>query len=88
MRRYLIVKEHGTLTYPEGTACAEVLVAGEKGGTQARYVFQGLVVGAVFKLLTWVTKLWATVPEFHIPRFKAAKVSCDISPELNALNVS
>ena len=82
LRRYLIVKEHGTLTYPEGTACAEVLVAGEKGGTQARYVFQGLAVGAVFKFLTWVTKLWATIPEFHIPRFKAAKVSCDISPEL------
>jgi len=40
LRRALIVKEHGVLTYPEGTACAEVLVAGEKGGLQARRLFQ------------------------------------------------
>ncbi|HEU4649748.1 MAG TPA: OPT/YSL family transporter, partial [Gemmatimonadales bacterium] len=39
LRRALIVKEHGNLTYPEGTACAEVLVAGEKGGLQARLLF-------------------------------------------------
>src|SRR5262245_26290673 len=82
LRRYLIVKEHGVLTYPEGTACAEVLVAGEKGGTQAKYVFHGFFVGGAFKLLTWINKLWVTVPEFHIPHYKAAKVSCDISPEL------
>ncbi|HSH34403.1 MAG TPA: OPT/YSL family transporter, partial [Actinomycetota bacterium] len=40
LRRALIVKEHGRLTYPEGTACAEVLVAGEKGGLQAKRLFQ------------------------------------------------
>jgi putative OPT family oligopeptide transporter len=82
LRRYLIVKEHGHLTYPEGTACAEVLMAGEKGGTQARFVFQGLLVGAVYKLLTVVHKLWAAVPEMHIPHLKASKVACDVSPEL------
>ena len=82
LRRYLIVKEHGRLTYPEGTACAEVLIAGEEGGSQAKYVFTGVAVGGAFKLLTWVTKLWPTIPEFSIPRFKASKVACDISPEL------
>jgi putative OPT family oligopeptide transporter len=82
LRRYLIVKEHGVLTYPEGTACAEVLIAGEEKGTQAGYVFKGLFVGLAFKLVTWVIKLWKTVPEFHIPKFKGAQLSCDISPEL------
>ena len=40
LRRALIVKEHGNLPYPEGTACAEVLIAGDKGGLQARLLFQ------------------------------------------------
>ena len=45
LRRYLIVKEHGRLTYPGGHGGAEVLVAGEERGTQAKLVFQGLFVG-------------------------------------------
>src|SRR5688572_12665440 len=45
LRRGLIVKEHGKLAYPEGTACAQVLIAGEKGGTNARTVFTGLGLG-------------------------------------------
>ena len=45
LRRYLIVKEHGVLTYPEGTACAEVLIAGEAKGAQAGHVFRGLFAG-------------------------------------------
>src|SRR5712691_9931645 len=82
LRRYLIVKEHGRLTYPEGTACAEVLIAGEAKGTQAGFVFKGLFVGLVFKLVTAVVKLWNAVPELHIPQVKGAVVSCDVSPEL------
>lgn len=82
LRRYLIVKEHGRLTYPEGTACAEVLIAGEERGAQAGQVFRGLLAGAVFKLATAVAKLWPGIPEFHIPQLKASKVACDISPEL------
>jgi putative OPT family oligopeptide transporter len=82
LRRYLIVKEHGHLTYPEGTACAEVLVAGEKGGTQAKLVFQGLFAGLASKLLTAIFRLWPGVPELHLPRYKAAQVSIDLSPEL------
>lgn len=49
LRRALIVDEHETLPYPEGTACAEVLVAGEKGGQGARLVFGGLGIGALYK---------------------------------------
>ncbi len=82
LRRYLIVKEHGNLTYPEGTACAEVLIAGEERGAQAGLVFKGLFAGAFFKLATAVFRLWRGVPEFHIPALKASKVACDVSPEL------
>ena len=82
LRRYLIVKEHGVLTYPEGTAAAEVLVAGEAGGTQARLVFQGLFVGLASKMLTFILRLWPGVAERHLPRYKAAQVSMDLSPEL------
>ena len=82
LRRYLIVKEHGVLTYPEGTAAAEVLVAGEAGGAQAKLVFQGLFVGLASKLVTGIFRLWPGVAEFHLPRYKAAQVSVDMSPEL------
>src|SRR2546422_10357239 len=49
LRRYLIVKEHGVLRYPEGKACAEILVAGEKGGMSARKGFAGMAAGGGFK---------------------------------------
>ncbi|MGN0194560.1 MAG: OPT family oligopeptide transporter [Pseudoramibacter sp.] len=51
LRNALIVKEHGVLPYPEGTACAEVLLAGEKGGSAATTVFAGLGIASVFKFL-------------------------------------
>ncbi len=82
LRRYLIVKEHGVLTYPEGTACAEVLIAGEAHGAQAGFVFKGLFAGLAYKFTTAVMRLWAGVPEIHIPSLKASKVACDVSPEL------
>jgi hypothetical protein len=50
LRRSLIVEEHANLVYPEGTACAEVLIAGEKGGTQAKTVFGGFFLGAVLQV--------------------------------------
>jgi len=60
LRRYLIAREHGRLPYPEGMACAEVLVASEQGGKQASGVFWGIGVGMFFKLLTGGFKL---IPE-------------------------
>ncbi len=51
LRNALIVKEHGTLPYPEGTACAEVLLAGEKGGASASTVFAGMGFAAAFKFI-------------------------------------
>ena len=60
LRRALIVKEHGVLPYPEGTACADVLVAGERGGALAKTVFMGLGVGALWKALSWIIQLTPT----------------------------
>src|SRR3989304_2580020 len=58
LRRGLIVKEHKTLPYPEGTACAEILVAGDEGGAKAKTVFTGLGIGALYKVLMSGVKLW------------------------------
>ena len=49
LRTALIVEEHGVLPYPEGTACAEVLLAGEEGGSKSKVVFAGLGIAAVYK---------------------------------------
>src|SRR5512147_530119 len=84
LRRALIVKEHGTLPYPEGTACAEVLVAGEKGGPLAALVFGGLGIGALWKSLSWIFNLFLQVIGYSTPRtsqFPNATVNVDISPE-------
>src|SRR5881296_2939611 len=83
LRRALIVKEHGILPYPEGTACGEVLVAGEKGGKLATLVFGGLGVGALWKALSWVFNLFRTEVGYSAPRssqFSNATINVDISP--------
>jgi putative OPT family oligopeptide transporter len=82
LRRYLIVKEHGVLRYPEGKACAEILIAGEKGGTSARKVFVGMAVGALFKALQALlggVKLSAAAT---LNFFKGTTIGCDFEPPL------
>ncbi len=84
LRRSLIVKEHGTLPYPEGTACADVLVAGEKGGQLASKVFAGLGMGTLFKFLMSILGLWKETPGYSSGRdssFPRATVDCNIVPE-------
>jgi putative OPT family oligopeptide transporter len=84
LRRALIVKEHGVLPFPEGTACAEVLVAGEKGGKLAALVFGGLGVGALWKALSWIFDLFRTEIGYSTPRtgqFPNATLNVDVSPE-------
>src|SRR5213082_2385583 len=68
LRRALIVKEHGILPYPEGTACADVLVAGERGGKLATMVFGGVGVGALWKSLSWVFNLFLKELDYSTPR--------------------
>jgi len=82
LRRFLIDKEHGKLPYPEGTACAEVLVASDVGAGRARNVFWGLGVGSLFMLV--VNGLHA-VPgkiSFSIPFLKKAELGCKVSGAL------
>jgi len=84
LRRALIVKEHGILPYPEGTACAEVLVAGERGGKLATLVFGGLAVGGIWKSLSWIFNLFLQVIGYSTPvksQFPNATINVDISPE-------
>src|SRR5919112_401981 len=82
LRRALIVREHGKLIYPEGTACAEVLVVGEKGGTDAKTVFTGFGVAFVYSLLMKGARLWNPEPAKTINGYQGATVAADISPEL------
>lgn len=82
LRRMLIVQEHGKLAYPEGTACADVLVAGETGGSLAQLVFAGLGVGVFYKLLMSVLGLWKDTPEYGFKSYQGAVLSGEITPEL------
>jgi putative OPT family oligopeptide transporter len=92
LRKSLIVKEHRNLKYPEGTACAEVLIVGEQGGIQAKTVFMGFGLGALYKLLNNGTKLWQEVParifQRVMPNGKTelfGEMRAEISPELTGV---
>ncbi|MEB3221950.1 MAG: oligopeptide transporter, OPT family [Candidatus Sericytochromatia bacterium] len=82
LRKGLIVQEHGKLTYPEGTACADVLIVGERGGVEARTVFTGFFLGALYKVLNAGTHLWKEVPERVLGFYKGGSVGAEVSPEL------
>jgi putative OPT family oligopeptide transporter len=88
LRRQLIVQEHGTLPYPEGTACADVLIAGERGGSLASRVFLGLGLGGLYTLFQndKLFKAWPGQPEYQ-PDFgpqhvmKGASINADATSE-------
>jgi len=82
LRRYLIEREHGKLPYPEGTACAHVLVANEGGGSQARNVFIGLGAGAAYKALTGWAKVLSDEAHVRIPFLNKGELGMDLSPAL------
>src|SRR5690606_27901349 len=85
LRRALIVKEHGNLPYPEGTACADVLIAGEKGGALARNVFYRLGIAFLYKGFMSILGLWKDVPQYVFGRTSAlpnGTVNAEITPEL------
>ncbi|MFR2804801.1 OPT family oligopeptide transporter [Faecalispora jeddahensis] len=82
LRTALIVKEHGVLVYPEGQACAEVLMAGDKGGNKASTVFIGLGVSAVYKFITDGLKLFPSEVDWKIPMYKGAGFGADVLPAL------
>src|SRR5258706_5335905 len=85
LRRYLIVKEHGALRFPEGTACAEILIAGEKGGTSAKKIFQGIGIGAAFKLATRLFGVFKDQLVKPLRFYPGSRLECETSPQLIAV---
>ncbi len=85
LRRSLIVKEHETLPYPEGTACASVLKAGEKGGDLAKTAFMGMGFALVYAIFQKIFHVIAEVPVYatklYNKAFPAARVHGEITPE-------
>jgi putative OPT family oligopeptide transporter len=92
LRRSLIVKEHGNLKYPEGTACAQVLIVGEERGVQAKTVFMGFGLGAAYKFLNAGLHLFLEVPRRAFTSRLATgqtqlfgEIQAEISPELTGV---
>ena len=88
LRRQLIVQEHGTLTYPEGTACADVLIAGDRGGSFASRIFLGLGIGGLYTFFQNdnLFAAWPGTPDYqpdlgaqHV--LKGAAIRADATPE-------
>ena len=82
LRSALIVKEHGMLTYPEGQACAEVLIAGEEGGAKSATVFAGLGIAAVYKFIADGLKLFPSEVDWSISSYKGSGIGGDVLPAL------
>ena len=82
LRSALIVKEHGVLTYPEGQACAEVLIAGEEGGAKASTVFSGLGIAAVYKFIADGLRVFPSEITYDIPAYKGSGIGVDVLPAL------
>ena len=82
LRSALIVKEHGVLAYPEGQACAEVLIAGEEGGAKASTVFSGLGIAAVYKFIADGLKVFPSEITYDIAPYKGSGIGIDVLPAL------
>ncbi|RIK66246.1 MAG: oligopeptide transporter, OPT family [Planctomycetota bacterium] len=92
LRRVFIVKQHGRLVYPEGVACADVLIVGEKGGSSAATVFGGFGLAFIYQFMMMTLKMWKDVPSrmLHFFRgdgstlfsFKGAAVALEATPTL------
>ncbi len=82
LRKVLIVKEHYKLPYPEGTACAKVLMAGENNKSDANLVFAGLGIAAIYKFMADGLKLFSSEIHYDIKRLKGAAIGIDILPAL------
>ncbi len=82
LRRHLMIGEHGKLPFPEGTACAEVLVAGDAGGSRVSRILAGLGVGALYKFLMEGLHLWPDRPVWNIRGVEGAQVGGEVTPAL------
>lgn len=80
LRHSLMVKEHKTLPFPEGSACAKVLIAGDKGGASAKPVFAGMLTGGVFKFAMSALTLFRDTVSWSFPSLNKAGFGYEISP--------
>ncbi len=83
LRRQLIVKEHGNLLYPEGTACADVLIAGDRGGSFASRVFAGVGLGALYTFFQNenMFAVWPSTPTYNPPWLPGASFRANTTTE-------
>jgi putative OPT family oligopeptide transporter len=83
LRRQLIVKEHGNLLYPEGTACADVLIAGDKGGSFASRVFWGLGLGALYTFFQNenLFAAWPSTPAYNPANYPGGSIRANTTTE-------
>jgi len=81
LRKYLIEKEHATLPYPEGTACAEVLIASQGGG-RARGVFEGILAGAAFKAIVGGFRVIPDELSTRVPFLRKGELATEVSAAL------
>jgi putative OPT family oligopeptide transporter len=82
LRRAFIMRQHGVLKYPEGTACADVLIVGEQGGASAKTVFVGFGIAFVYQFLCGGLKLWKDTAQRSIAWFQNATASIEVNPAL------
>lgn len=84
-RKYLIVEQHGILPYPEGTACAEILIAGDKGGVSASTVFKGGIIGFLFRTVQSILGLFPEAIETAIPGLPFGTIGMNVLPSLGGV---
>ncbi len=83
LRKYLVDREHGRLAFPEGTACAEIIVAGDEGGSKARMVFMGIGLGALYKIGMNMAKLWSESVNYDFKNvLRGGTIGIDATPAL------
>ncbi len=86
LRKYLVDHEHKNLKFPEGTACAEIIIAGDEGGNKAKLVFTGIGVGALYKISMNMFKGWSESVNYDFKGlFKGGTVGVDATPALLAV---
>src|SRR5262249_36942588 len=82
LRRAFIVEKHHELTYPEGTACADVLIVGEQGGSNAKTVFIGFGLSFLYQFLWQGMNLWKETVRRPLSWFKGASPALEVNPAL------
>jgi len=83
LRKYLVEREHGNLKFPEGTACAEIIIAGDEGGGKAKMVFGGIALGGLYKVIYNMLKGWSESVNYDFKHFlKGGTVGIDATPAL------